>query len=115
MNNRTLRADLWSSEPKSNREMETLATQFLETLSDLLKATRHNQSTPGDTLMNNRALNSYGERMRAADELLNTLRWYVDDHGEVAPESVTYADVARMSDILINLQLAVQIIDVSRV
>ena len=57
--------------------------------------------------MNTKASDIYSAEVKAADELLDVLRWFVRDYRDVPQDSVTYADVAGMAEVLASLQTVV--------
>jgi len=64
--------------------------------------------------MNTKAVHAYSAKVGEANDLLDVLRWFVDDHGEVEPDNVKCADVARISEIVDYLQNVVDFIDAGR-
>ena len=50
--------------------------------------------------MNRTALDTYINRLGMAEQKIERIKLYIDDHGEVAPDDVTWADVGEMERLL---------------
>lgn len=54
----------------------------------------------------NNALDAYITEVQTAESLLDTLGLFVDDHGEVSPDDVTWANVENMKKLVSILDKA---------
>ena len=56
------------------------------------------------TSKNEEALNTYIDRVAKAKELADSIALYIDDHGEVAPDDVTWNHVGSMGQLIQDLE-----------
>ena len=64
-------------------------------------------------MTNERALTGYIARVAQANKLLDTIKTYLDNHGEVPPDDVNWTDTADMGNIVSILENIVEFINKS--
>lgn len=65
--------------------------------------------------MNEESVNAYIARMGQIAKLLESLTEWVDDHGGISPDDVTWADVGTVSEVQRQLMEVLQFINLVEV